>query len=502
MSSIIKEIQKYKFAKDAAVLKALKTVESGNMIEKGDRILISISGGPDSTFLTRLFYLLRPALKLEIFGFCLDHMTRGGESEKDSLFVRKMCGELDIKLFERKVDVKKWCRSKNLSFQKGARLVRISKLLDISEKNNIDKIATGHNADDSIETFFMNLFRGAGARGLSGIKPAAGRFIRPLIEISGEEIKSYLDKKKIAYCMDRTNVQNIYYRNRIRNILIPFISRNFGDSFKSNTLRALHILKDEDDFLSEYSLSRFKNIASMVEEAKEKRPVLVELPIKRIMKEEVPIKRRIILLAMEAVKGNLEDISFQNVEDILKMCTPGGESKVVRPEENIRVCKTADRIFFIDITKGRLIPDEFKELLKGDVKAGRYLSRKKEVRIGESMKLEDFGLELSTGVLKYDRDKISVRDAGKMEAYMDYSKVKPPIKVRAWKEGDKFYPLGMDGEKKLQDFFIDNKAPLHLRKTIPVFEDNEKIIWVGSYRIDERVKVTANTGKVLHLKLF
>jgi tRNA(Ile)-lysidine synthase len=504
MSLEIKEIQRYGFTVDSAILKALKTVESWNMIEKGSSVLISISGGPDSTFLTHLFYILRPALNLDIYGFCLDHMTRDGDSTKDSLFVKKMCGELDIKLFEKKVDVSEWCSSRNLSFQEGARLVRISNLLEISDKNNIDKIATGHNADDDIETSFINLFRGAGVKGLSGIKPVAGKFIRPLIEISRKDIESYLDREKIAYCVDRTNVQNIYFRNRIRNILIPFISRHFGESFKSNMLRALHILKSEDEFLSSYSLSRLEDIAQIRREGKAKEPVLIEIPAAKIAGEDISIRRRIVLSAIGMVNGSQEDISFKNVDDVLKILAPGGKSRVIQPGRRVKVCKVGSRIFFVNITNNKFFPDELEELLRKDSdleRDRRHTGKEMKVEIGAMMKLEGFGTGLSTELLKYNKDKMSLKDTGSMEAYIDYSKVKPPVKVRARKKGDKFYPLGMNGEKKLQDFFVDSKIPLHLRNIVPIFVDKEKIIWVGNYRIDDRVKVTDSTREVIHLKL-
>ena len=210
MGSEMKEIYSCKFSRDKIIIKALKTIESYSMVKSRDRILISISGGPDSTFLTHLLYLMRPVLNLTLFGFCLDHMTRNGESTKDALFVEKLCRELDIELFRQKIDVQKWCRSNKFSFQEGARKIRMEKLLEISKENNIERIATGHNADDNIETFLMHLVRGAGARGLSGIKPVSRKFIRPLIDIFRKDIIAYLDNKKISYCVDSTNIENIY----------------------------------------------------------------------------------------------------------------------------------------------------------------------------------------------------------------------------------------------------------------------------------------------------
>ncbi len=497
----MKEIYSCKFARDKIIIKALKTIEFSSMIKSGDRILISISGGPDSTFLTHLLYLMRPVLNLTLFGFCLDHMTRNGESTKDALFVEKLCRELDIELFRQKIDVQKWCRSNIFSFQEGARKLRMEKLLEISKENNIERIATGHNADDNIETFLMYLMRGAGARGLSGIKPVSGKFIRPLIDIFRKDIIAYLDNKKISYCVDRTNIENIYFRNRVRNILIPFISKHFLKSFKSNVLRSINILKCEDEFLRRYSAAKLAEIASIKRSETGKYAALIEIPVLKIKEEARAVQRRIVLSAIEMTSGTLENISFKNIDDILRICSLGGESKIIQPEEKIRVFKIGSYIYFMNVDYIRLLPDEFKQFLKSNGKVDTEKSGK-EIKVGTKVKLRDFNLGLSSELLKISKDKIKFNEVKNTEAFLDYEKIKPPIRVRTWKRGDKFYPLGMQKEKKLQDFFIDSKIPIHLRKLVPVFIDREKIIWVGKYRIDNRVRITEDTKEALHLKLF
>jgi len=497
----MKEIYSCKFARDKIIIKALKTIEFSSMIKSGDRILISISGGPDSTFLTHLLYLMRPVLNLTLFGFCLDHMTRNGESAKDALFVEKLCRELDIELFRQKIDVQKWCRSNIFSFQEGARKLRMEKLLEISKENNIERIATGHNADDNIETFLMYLMRGAGARGLSGIKPVSGKFIRPLIDIFRKDIIAYLDNKKISYCVDRTNIENIYFRNRVRNILIPFISKHFLKSFKSNVLRSINILKCEDEFLRRYSVAKLAEIASIKRSETGKYAALIEIPVLKIKGEARAVQRRIVLSAIEMTSGTLENISFKNIDDILRICSLGGESKIIQPEEKIRVFKIGSYIYFMNVDYIRLLPDEFKQFLKSNGKVDTEKSGK-EIKVGTKVKLRDFNLGLSSELLKISKDKIKFNEVKNTEAFLDYEKIKPPIRVRTWKRGDKFYPLGMQKEKKLQDFFIDSKIPIHLRKLVPVFIDREKIIWVGKYRIDNRVRITEDTKEALHLKLF
>ncbi|MDD5622636.1 MAG: tRNA lysidine(34) synthetase TilS [Actinomycetota bacterium] len=500
----MKELYKCPFARNRVVSRALRTIEYYEMIKKGDSILISVSGGPDSVFLTHLLYLMRPILDLTLFGYSLDHMTRNGGSAKDAQFVEGLYGELDIKLFKQKKDAAKWSRSHKLSFQEGARNLRIEELLEISEKKNISKIATGHNADDNIETFFINLLRGTGSRGLSGIRPVSGKFIRPLIDIPGKDIISYLDNKRIPYCLDRTNLENIYFRNRIRNLLMPFLSKHFRVSFKSNILRSISILKDEDEFLRHHSAAKMKRMAHVEvngsEKGSDKYTSLIKIPVSGIQKEAIALRRRIILSAIEKVNGGLEDVSFDNVDDALGICVPGGESKIIQIDKNIRVFKIGNYIYFANTSHAELL-SEFKQFLKENEKEIDKRAKGKEVKIGTRMKIKDFNLELSSEILKLKKDKLDFNKAQNTEAFLDYDRIKTPIKVRNWKNGDKFYPQGMKNEKKLQDFFIDNKIPIHLRKSIPVFTDREKIIWIGRYRIDERVKITRDTGKVLHLKL-
>lgn len=497
-----KDIYKYGFAKNKTVIGAIKAIESFNMIDDGDKILISISGGPDSVFLTHLLYLMRPICNLTLYGFCLDHMTRNGESTRDSLFVKELYRKLGIKLFSRKIDVKKWCKSNGLSFQEGARKLRLERLFEISEKKDIDKIAVGHNADDNIETFIMRLIRGAGARGLSSIKPVSGKIIRPLINTLRNDIISYLERNNISYCVDRTNLENIYFRNRIRNIIIPFIEKECrAKSFRSNLMRSINILKEENEFIEKYSLDKVLKAASVKKDKSGKNVIFIKVPVSGINKETVAVQRRMVLSALEMAGSTLEDISFKNVDDILGICTLGGEYKAVYPESKLRVFKAGSYIYFVNFEIRGNLPDEIKSFLK-DIGSEGKENKGKEVKIGARIRLDDFNLDLWSELLKLNSDKINFKGVKNTEAFLDYNKVKPPLRVRTWKRGDKFYPLGMNREKKIQDFFIDSKIPVNLRKLVPIFTDREKIIWVGNNRIDNRVSVTKDTKNVLHLKLF
>ena len=485
----------------------LEAVRDFNMLRCDDSILISISGGPDSTFLAYMLYGLKDEFNLTLYGFCLDHMTRSGRSALDAAFVKKLCRELEIRLFSEKIDARKWCKANKLSFQAGARKLRISRLEEISRKYNISKIAVGHNSDDNIETFLMRLIRGAGARGLSGIKPVKGNIIRPLINTSREDIMQYLEDHDIRYCVDHTNLENVYFRNKVRNRLIPFIRENFFKNFRSSVLRSIRILKDEDDFLKKYSSKLLDEIARFSKSKDGEDIIYIKIPIEPVILSSVAIRRRIIASAMERILGHLEDISFKNISDVLSLLETesGGENKWLQPIRGLRILRINGFIHMVDPGYIKELPQEIRSYTFNGPRKGTGLRILKcadqEIKINGETGLKQFSMDLRSCLIRrvQETDFKKARDA---QAFIDYNKVKLPIKVRNWKEGDRFYPLGAGGSKKLQDFFTDRKITVNKRVNVPVFYDREKIIWVGNQRIDHRVRITGKTKKILKMELF
>ncbi|MCJ7665821.1 MAG: tRNA lysidine(34) synthetase TilS [Actinobacteria bacterium] len=517
---------------EKTVLEAIKFFK---MLENGDSILISISGGPDSTFLTHILYDLRDEFNLTLYGFCLDHVTRGGRSTLDAAFVKRMCRKLDIRLFSEKIDAKKWCSTSKLSFQAGARELRASRLEEISSKYNITKIAVGHNSDDNIETFLMRLIRGAGARGLSGIKPVSGKVIRPLITTSRADIMQYLEDHGTRYCVDHTNLEDVYFRNRVRNKLIPFISENFFKNFRSSVLRSIEILRDEDTFLRKYTANLLEDIARFSRSRDGKNIIYIKIPIEPILSSSVAIRRRLISSAMERILGHLEDISFKNIYDVLALLPVerGGENKWLQPIRSLRVLRINGFIHMIDLDHLHELPREIRNhIFEGHGTEDKKISNSKiktktmggtfplkgtgspegcnlkvlqggdlEIKIGGEAELIQFSMMLKSELVDADPG-MDYKKALSSQAFIDYDRVKPPVRVRSWNDGDRFYPLGAGGSKKLQDLFMDSKIPVNKRANIPVFYDREKIIWVGNLRIDQRVRVTGKTCRILRLELF
>lgn len=496
---------------EEAVDRTIRTIKQFNMIDPGDSILISISGGPDSVFLTHMLCMLRDELDLDLYGYSLDHSTRKGQSGRDLAFVKDILSRLNIRLFSEKVDVVKWCIDNRFSFQAGARKIRKDHLQDISKKYSIDKIALGHNLDDNIETFLMRLIRGSGARGLSGIGPVNGKVIRPLIDTSRKDVEDYLDKMSLPYCIDKSNLENKYFRNRIRNRLIPFIEDNFFKSFKVSIRRSIEIFRDEDTFLRKYSLELLEKIASFHRSSDRENIIYLKIPIEPLGLKPLAIRRRIINCALEKILGNLENISFRNIEDILKLLNiKTGESKWLSPIKAVVVLRINSFIHIVNIDFIHQLPGEIRSYIRERINdaAASSIWNVIEVgiepadimiKIGSETQLTGFLMTVRSQLLDFAGD---YKNGPSSKVFLDYGKILSPIRARSWKEGDRFYPLGTGGSKKLQDFFTDSKVPVNKRKNIPVFCDREKIIWIGNMRIDNRVRITTKTSKILCLELF
>ena len=520
--------------KDNLLNKVLSTISRFSMLQKGDSVLISVSGGPDSVFLADALNQLKALYGLKLYCFHLDHKTRNGQSSQDAAFVRDFCGSIGLKLFSEEIDVKEWCRQNRLSFQDGARRLRLDLLNETAEKNRIKRISTGHTADDNAETFLMHLLRGSGLRGLSGIRPVNGPFIRPLLEIFHTDILEYLAENKIPYCSDRTNMENIYSRNKIRNVLIPFVNNNFSKNFVKNLSGTIDIIRQEDAFIGDYARECLKKISEMSAET-------IKIPLIKLRAYPEPVIKRIIISAIELVNGDFTDIRRENLTDITKLCFSGSERKelflrggarVIRESENLYFHKTfaedaqtavIEEIADFEILNNNIadfkpvidkktvvVPKKSVFVPKKTVKAINDKIAEKvdspgqdiEIEIGSKQELEIAGVKYLIEAFLGGSDFLKDKNIKSSEAYLDFEKIRFPVKVDYWhKTGERFMPLGLKDFKKIQDYFTDMKIQYGKRPQVPLFYDREKIIWVGNYRIDERAKIDGQTKKIFHIKI-
>jgi tRNA(Ile)-lysidine synthase len=456
----------------------LSTIRRFSMLDPADKILVAVSGGPDSIALLHSLYSIRSSFGLKLHIFHLNHMIRGKNSAEDALFVQEQAQTLNVPLTSLSFDIPAYVKGRNQSLQDAAREVRYRLLDQVCDELRFNKIATGHNADDQVETFLMRIIRGAGLSGLTGIPPVRDRIIRPLIEVSREEIEKYLVDSKVGYRLDESNLKMDYLRNRVRHQLIPLCSEE-NKGFRDNVLNTIALFSGDEDFLKGIADQSFQEVAYYENEG------ILVLEHTGFSKLDVAIQRRILRKALELIKGDLKEIEFKHIESVLSEMDENGSGEA-------------------DLPGGIVILNEYGNIVvasKEEIdRQSRFENDEVEINIPGITPIPSLGVDMIAGLEDIQRVSVDRNKKGK-KAYLDFRKVELPLQVRTRIPGDRFIPLGMSSEKKLQDYFVDNKIPKRKRNRIPIIESQGQIVWIGRMAIDDRVKVTKDTEKVLVLEL-
>ncbi|RMF97251.1 MAG: tRNA lysidine(34) synthetase TilS [Candidatus Schekmanbacteria bacterium] len=464
--------------KDPPVRKSLETVEKYNMLKEGEKVLIALSGGPDSIFLLHLFNdFLKTKYSLKLHIAHLNHGIREGESERDEEFVIKTADNLGIDITIEKIDAFAEKRKYGTSLESACHFERIGFLRETAKKITASKIALGHTLDDRIESFFMNVLRGTGVSGMKGISPVNKKYniIRPLIDLAKKEIEEYLSAHQIEYVKDSSNLVLKYERNIIRSKLIPSIEE-IKPSFKSALRRSMNAAADDDDFLNDIC-KKEQNIA-IIEENKD----FILLNKEHFKKLHRSIGKRLLIIILAKYKSPKTRISSFHIERALEFICQSKHGTEFHLPSGIRFINSYGKIFIKIISE-----DERKE------EALSFINPPSET------KLNGFPYTISSAIL--ERNEVKNLKSGQSEAFLDLNQLSLPLKVRRREEGDFFYPLGNKGKKKLKDFFINLKIPKDERDKIPIVLSGDDIVWVAGYRINDKFKVTKNTKKILHLKI-
>jgi len=320
--------------------KVLNTIKKYNMLKNGDKIVVGVSGGPDSICLLHTLYTLKQELGIEIYVAHINHMIRD-VADEETEYVKNFCKKLGIECFVKKEDVEKIAKTEKRGTEETGRIVRYSFFEEILEKTNSNKIATAHNSNDKAETVILNILRGSGISGLKGIEAKRDeKYIRPLIEIDREEIEEYCKKNKLEPKYDESNNENIYNRNKVRNEIIPYIKKEFNQNIIKTLNRLAEVATKEDEYLKSIT----KNI---YEEISEKQEENIVLNLKEFNKLELVIKRRIILYTINECLNTINGIEKINIDDIIRMCEKNIGNKYLMPTKQIKVYLKKGKIYFM-----------------------------------------------------------------------------------------------------------------------------------------------------------
>ena len=322
--------------------KVLETIKKYNLIENGDKIVVGVSGGPDSICLVDLLNEIKNDGKInfELVVCHINHMIRE-EAGEDEEFVRKYCEEKQIPFFVKHAKVEEIAKDMKIGTEEAGRKVRYDFFEEILEKNGANKIATAHTKNDNAETVLMNLIRGSGTVGLKGIQVIRDdKYIKPLIDISREEIENYCEENKLNPRHDKTNDENIYTRNKVRNILIPCIKKEFNPNIIDTIDRLSKLVDKENNYLDKVTEETYKRIL-----IKEKKKEII-LNLKRFNEEDEVIKSRIVLYTIKKLFGHTNGIEKIHIDDIIKLCQNNIGNKYLTPNKHIKILVNKGKMYF------------------------------------------------------------------------------------------------------------------------------------------------------------
>ncbi|HEX9934687.1 MAG TPA: tRNA lysidine(34) synthetase TilS [bacterium] len=454
--------------------KWLRFIEHHRLVLPGDGVLIGVSGGKDSVALLDLFVSVRDSWRLRLAAVHLEHGIRGREAERDETFVGRICRQYGIPLVSVQADAPTYCKKNRLSLETGSRNLRYHVFQDARERLGFGRLALAHHADDQAETILLNLVRGAGLRGLGGMRALRGPIIRPLLFATREEIDAYIRRRRLPFRIDSTNSDTHLRRNRMRLKILDGIKRHFGPHTVRTIGRAGMAAAEAEeilDWLASEALSHVQPRHSKDE---------ITLDIHPFLQYFKGVRKAVLIRLFENASFIMRRPGYEELERILNLIEHGESGSAVFIEPSAVAIKSGQCLV---LAKRRGEP------------------RSVTVHVGKTVDLRDIGVQFISEYMDWNPGMSIPRDNPDV-AFLDGDATKPPFILRFFRQGDWFVPLGMKGKKKLHDFFVDAKIPNVRRRHIPLFVANGSIAWITGLRLDERFKVTKMTRRILKLEIW
>jgi tRNA(Ile)-lysidine synthase len=457
--------------KSGIINEVRKSILKYDMVRAGDRIIVAVSGGPDSICLMDMLTGLSKELDIGLVIAHYDHGLRPEEDAEETALVKKYANSLALPFETEKAS---GLNSITSSVEEKARELRYEFLEKIRKKYIADKIAMGHNLNDQAETVLMRLMRGSGMTGLSGIPPVRDNtVIRPLIEIRREDIIEYLESKKLEYAIDSSNNDTGFLRNKIRMELLPEML-DYQPELLEILVRLADNLRDENSFL-ESQAERWLDERLEQDESGD-----YWIDIKGLKELAGAFIKRILRNIVRKHYKSLYAVGYNHIQAITELVTNEKPNVHINLPNGLIVTREYNRLIFSSrIREPGIFNYEVKE--KGDWHIQET---------GKMLMIEEF---------INDHQDIITSDAN--TAFLDMELLPFPLTIRNIMPGDKFVPFGMTGHKKVKDLFIDLKVPPVIRKQTPVLLKDDNIVWICGYRIDDRYKITPRTKKILKITL-
>jgi tRNA(Ile)-lysidine synthase len=449
--------------------KVFSAIQKHEMLRGEEKILVGLSGGPDSVCLLHILHRLKDRLALDLAALYIDHGLRPDETTGEVEFCRRLCEELSVDFLSRLIDVNTYAKEQRFNLQEAARELRYMTFESVAYEIGAKKIAQGHTIDDQLETFFMRMFRGAGPKGLSGIHPVRGMIIRPLLDVDREDIENYLKQENKSFIMDSSNLKKDYLRNKLRLELIPEMKKMAPHITKS-IARTMDILREEEKY---FEIIIAKTLMKLISRKTDKR---IELFLSPLEAMDRVILRRVLRRALDETRG-LRGIEFVHIENIIELVKHGRQGDRICLPGGLRAVKDYATLILISE-----IPE----------KLGSFT-----LNVPGEVVLKEIGAVIKASIEHEEERYGHVRTI----AVFDAGKTGTELTIRSREKGDFFYPMGFGKKKKLQDYFVDEKVPRDERDAVPIVVTGNDIVWIAGYRGDERFKVSESTERFLKIEL-
>ena len=328
--------------------KVLETIKKYDLIQSGDKLVLGVSGGPDSMCMLNVLLEIKKdesnSLNFEIIVAHINHMIRQ-EAEEDEKYVEEYCKKNDIEFYKKSIDVKEMANNKKMGLEEAGREARYTFFDEILKKVGANKIAIAHNKNDNAETVLMNLFRGTGISGLKGILPCNGIYIRPIIECERKDIEEYCEKNNLNPRIDKTNFDTLYTRNKIRNVVIPYLKKEINPNIVEGINRLSELIYEEEEYFNKI-IPQLYNKMLIKEDINENAIILNQ---KEWNKQEKVIKSKIILYTISRLINTTKGIEKIHIEDIINLCEKNIGNKFLTPNKHLKIILKKGQIYFLKL---------------------------------------------------------------------------------------------------------------------------------------------------------
>lgn len=457
------------------IKKVKKYIIDNNMVAPKDKVLVALSGGPDSICLLHILYMLKDELNIKLGAIHINHMLRGDEALQDEKYVSDICSKLGIDCYIKRIDISRVSNENNVSLEMAGREERYKAFEEVKKEHGYSKIAVAHNANDQAETILMRMMRGTGLEGLVGIRSVReGGIIRPILCLNRDEIEFYCDENNLMPRIDKSNLERVYSRNKVRLDILPYMKENFNEDIIDTLNRMSLLLSKDNEYIEEQANKSYEKYCQL---NKDKLTIKSEL----FETEKEAIITRVIKRAFKEISNSHQNFEMKHIYDVIDIYHKG-TGKSINLTNNI----------VAENTYGNVIFKKKKEIKKQQTK-NEVLVEKSIIPTCVDFKDYEVKMEI------LEKEKQIEFSNNALIKLFDYDKIEEGIVIRNRKDGDKMKPLGIKGTKKLKDIFINLKVPREERDIIPLVCFDEEIAWVVGYKVSESFKITKNTKRILKI---